>query len=146
MSKSKPPLRKPSVDLTKLDHFASAAGFSEPEPTPSRWLKIQVCQNYCILGIIGVRSDVVKGMDVPLSEPYLLKLRFIAQQTKWSQRKFCQVKLEEAIDREIEEILMSSKDKTFALVQSNPRRTDQPESPVSENGLNRTVKNGSSPT
>jgi hypothetical protein len=105
MSKLKPPLRKPSVDLTKLDHFAGAAGASETEPTP------QVAEAAIMPRLLypweesGVRSDVVKGMGVPLSEPYLLKLRFIAQHTKWSQRKFCQVKLEEAIDREIEEIL-----------------------------------------
>ena len=53
----------------------------------------------------SVREDVIKGMGVPLSEPYLLKLRFIAENTKWSQRKFCQAKVEEAIDREVKKIL-----------------------------------------
>jgi len=56
----------------------------------------------------GVREDVVKGMGVPLSEPYLLKLRFIAEHTKYSQRKFCRVRLQEAIDEEIAAILRGS--------------------------------------
>ena len=47
----------------------------------------------------------MKGMGVPLSEAHLLKLRFIAENTKWSQRKFCQAKLEEAIDNEITALL-----------------------------------------
>lgn len=102
----KPPLRK-TVDLRKLDDFA-AEGAAEPKspeleladkktktksPAKYPWEKA------------NVRTDVIKGMGVPLSEPYLLKLRFIAKHTIWSQRKFCQAKLEEAIDKEIKTLV-----------------------------------------
>ena len=53
----------------------------------------------------SVREDVVTGMGVPLSEPYLFELRFIAEHAKWSQRKFCRVRLEEAIDLEVAKII-----------------------------------------
>jgi hypothetical protein len=105
MSKPKPPLRKPAVDLNKLDQFASAVEVSEAEASPRATEARDIPRPSSPWEEVGVRADVVKGMGVPLSEPHLLKLRFIAEHTKWSQRKFCQVRLEEAIDNEVAAIL-----------------------------------------
>lgn len=92
------------VDLRKLDEFAAEGGANEPsagEPVQAE----EAHRSVYPWEDPNVRNDVIKGMGVPLSEPYLLKLRFIAEHTKWSQRKFCQVKLEEAIDQELNTIL-----------------------------------------
>ena len=105
MSKPKPPLRKPVVDLNKLDHFASAVGVSETERSPQAVETIEIPKPLHPWEDPSVRADVVKGMGVPLSESHLLKLRFIAEHTKWSQRKFCQARLEESIDNEVTAIL-----------------------------------------
>ena len=92
----KPKLRKPDVDLAQLDKFA---GGVELEPTEEKPKIIKPWE------APKVRADVIKGMGVPISEPHLLKLQFIAKHTKWSQRKFCQNKLEKAIDKEVKTIL-----------------------------------------
>ena len=94
MPKSKAPLRKPDVDLNKLDKFATQAD------KPKKIVKVKEKPKYPWEGP-KVKSDRLSGMGVPLTEPYLLKLRFIAQHTKWSQRKFCQERLQAAIDREV---------------------------------------------
>jgi hypothetical protein len=108
----KPPLRKPSssptVNLEELDRFAGAGEEVPSVPNDSRKSKAQKVAKTKISypwEKPGVRVDVIKGMGVPLSEPYLLKLRFIAENTKWSQRNFCKEKLAEAIDREVEDII-----------------------------------------
>jgi hypothetical protein len=115
MKTKKPPLRKPTpaVDMGRLDQFASL-GLSQPPvqeaPTMAN-LPVPVEEDTREPAIVypweqpDVREDVLKGMGVPLSEPYLLKLRFIAEHTKWSQRKFCRARLEEAIDRELAKIV-----------------------------------------
>jgi hypothetical protein len=100
-----------SLDMDKLHRFASDGDSAvNDKATPS---EIQE-ESYELEAVLPwerpeVREDVVKGMGVPLSEPYLLKLRYIAEHTKYSQRKFCQVRLEEAIDREIATLLMGQK-------------------------------------
>lgn len=101
MPKTKAPFKKPaSVDLMdKLDQFAGAVNETQAESRPLYpWEEPRV------------RADIIKGMGVPLSEPHLLKLRFIAENTKWSQRKFCQAKLEKAIDRETRAIIRALND------------------------------------
>lgn len=95
MSK-KPTLRKPEIDLTKLDQFASRI---ETEPTKEETSIVKPWENP------RVRDDVIKGIGVPLSEPHLMKLQFISKHTKYSMRKYCQIKLERAIDREVRLIL-----------------------------------------
>lgn len=49
----------------------------------------------------GVRDDVTKVYNLRLSEPYLLKLKYIADNTPNSMQKFCLDILEPAIDVEI---------------------------------------------
>ena len=104
----KPPLRKPpkkDLDLDQLDKFASK-GEAPRDEKPPKPKPVYPWQEP------GVRADVISGMGVPLSEPYLLKLRYIAQNTKWSQRKFCKVRLEAAIDREINKLIQSEPGQT----------------------------------
>lgn len=105
MSKIKAPLRKPDVDLmSKLDQFAGEVNETTESTPVAQAIKSTRSRKYPWEDS-KVRSDVVRGMGVPLTEPHLLKLRYIAENTKWSQRKFCQAKLEEAIDKEITAIM-----------------------------------------
>lgn len=53
---------------------------------------------------IGVRDDVTKVYNLRLSEPYLLKLKYIAEHTPDSMQKFCLNVLQDAIDEKIKEL------------------------------------------
>ena len=52
----------------------------------------------------GVRDDVLKVYNVRLPEPYLLKLKYIAEHTPDSMHKFCIDVLLPAIDAKIEDL------------------------------------------
>lgn len=52
-----------------------------------------------------IRNDMIKVYNLRLSEPYLLKLKYIAEHTPDSMQKFCLNVLEQAIDDKINEIL-----------------------------------------
>jgi len=52
----------------------------------------------------GVREDVKKAYNLRLPEPYLLKLKFIAEHTPDSMQKFCMDVLEKEIDKKIKEL------------------------------------------
>lgn len=52
-----------------------------------------------------IRNDMIKVYNLRLSEPYLLKLKYIAEHTPDSMQKFCLNVLEKAIDDKINEIL-----------------------------------------
>ena len=93
---AKPPIRKPEIDLSKLDAFA---GGLEKEVSDEKPTIVKPWEHP------RVRNDIVKGIGVPLTEPHLLKLQFIAKHTKFSMRKFCQKRLQYAIDREVKAIL-----------------------------------------
>jgi len=53
----------------------------------------------------GIREDVTKVYNLRLSEPYLLKLKYIAEQTPDSMQKFCKSILEKEIDNKINELI-----------------------------------------
>lgn len=53
----------------------------------------------------GVRADVTKVYNLRLSEPYLLKLKYIAEHTPNSMQKFCLKVMQDAIDFEIEKLI-----------------------------------------
>lgn len=55
---------------------------------------------------LGVREDVTKVYNLRLSEPYLLKLKYIAEHTPDSMQKFCLNVLQNAIDEKIKELMM----------------------------------------
>jgi hypothetical protein len=52
----------------------------------------------------GVREDVTKVFNLRLPETYLLKLKYIAENTPESMQKFCQNVMQEAIDAKIDEL------------------------------------------
>ena len=52
----------------------------------------------------GIRDDISKLYNLRLPEPYLLKLRFIAEHTPYSMQKFCLEVLLPAIDEKIDEL------------------------------------------
>lgn len=52
----------------------------------------------------GVRDDVTKVYNLRLPEPYLLKLKYIAEHTPDSMQSFCLNVIEEAIDKKIKEL------------------------------------------
>jgi len=52
----------------------------------------------------GVRDDVLKVYNLRLPEPYLLKLKHIADNTPKSMQKFCLDALLPAIDKEIKKL------------------------------------------
>ncbi|MGZ8942796.1 MAG: hypothetical protein ACXW00_08525 [Methylobacter sp.] len=53
----------------------------------------------------GVRDDVMKLFNLRMPEPYLLKLKYIAEHTPDSMQKFCWHAMQEAIDAKIEELI-----------------------------------------
>ncbi|MGZ8187827.1 MAG: hypothetical protein ACXWTP_00200 [Methylosarcina sp.] len=52
----------------------------------------------------GIRDDVMKLFNLRMPEPYLLKLKYIAEHTPDSMQKFCWHAVQEAIDAKIEEL------------------------------------------
>jgi hypothetical protein len=57
----------------------------------------------------GVRKDVIKVYNLRLPEAYLLKLKYIADNTPDSMHKFCLNVLQDAIDGKIEELTNNMK-------------------------------------
>ncbi len=53
----------------------------------------------------GVREDIKKLYNLRLSESYLLKLKYIAENTPDSMQKFCINILEKEIDKKIKELI-----------------------------------------
>ena len=51
-----------------------------------------------------MRDDVTKLYNLRLPEPYLLKLKYIAEHTPDSMQKFCLNVIEKEIDKEIKEL------------------------------------------
>ncbi|NTW99365.1 MAG: hypothetical protein HGB35_05465 [Geobacteraceae bacterium] len=92
--KSRPPV-KPKPDLDAF--IAGAEEKVIPKSAPKRkstypWEEA------------GVRKDVTKAFNLRLSEPYLLKLKYIAEHTPDSMQKFCLNLLEDAIDKKIKDL------------------------------------------
>jgi len=52
----------------------------------------------------SVRDDVTKVYNLRLSEPYFLKLKYIAEHTPDSMQKFCLATIEKEIDKKIKEL------------------------------------------
>jgi hypothetical protein len=57
-----------------------------------------------------VRAEIVKGYNVRIPEPYLLKLRFIAEKTPDSMQGFIAKVLFPAIDKKIDDLIKQIKD------------------------------------
>lgn len=78
---------------------------SEPAPTPSeRTVAPESAPASYPWEAPGVRADVVKVYNLRLPEPYLLKLKYIAERTPDSMQQFCLSALLPAIDAKIAEL------------------------------------------
>lgn len=94
--KSRPPSRK----TPDLDSFLSGA---EEKTTPKPKAQPKRKSTYPWESG-GVREDINKVYNLRLSEPYLLKLKYIAEHTPNSMQKFCINVLEKEIDKKIKEL------------------------------------------
>jgi hypothetical protein len=93
--KSRPPSKTNKQDL---DAFLSGAE-KKVNPTAAQQPKATYPWKES-----GIREDVTKVYNLRLSEPYLLKLKYIAEHTPDSMQKFCLNVLQEAIDAKIDEL------------------------------------------
>ena len=89
--KSRPPAKK----VPDLDSFLTGA---EERMTTKK------ANNTYPWEQASVREDVTKVYNLRLSEPYLLKLKYIAEHTPDSMQKFCISILEKEIDNKINEL------------------------------------------
>ncbi|ADE17010.1 hypothetical protein Nhal_4002 (plasmid) [Nitrosococcus halophilus Nc 4] len=89
--------RKPSsLQKDKIESFIEGAEHRQTEARlPSKGLPWEAPE---------VREDVAKVYNLRLPEPYLLKLKYIAEHTPHSMQSFCMDVLLPAIDKEIEEL------------------------------------------
>ncbi len=93
--KSRPPTKTPP----NLDDFISGAEEkTAPKKTQSKRKSHYPWEN------TGVREDINKVYNLRLSEPYLLKLKYIAEHTPESMQKFCLNVIEKEIDKKIKEL------------------------------------------
>lgn len=92
--KSRPPTR-PKRDL---DSFISGA---EEKTTPKPITKRKQSLPW---DDPTVREDVTKVYNLRLSEPYLLKLKYIAEHSPESMQKFCLNVIEKEIDKRIKDL------------------------------------------
>lgn len=100
MSKLKSKLPGSNVNIQNLDAFIAGAETQKiATGTISKTSDIYPWQE------LGVRDDVLKTYNLRLPEPYLLKLKYIAEHTPNSMQKFCLNVIEDAIDKKIEELI-----------------------------------------
>ncbi len=85
----RPPMAKTA------DDFIEAAGSKKPKLAKDDlpWLQP------------GVRDDILKIMSLRMTEPYHLKLKYIADNTKYSQTSFGLEVVQKAIDAKIGELI-----------------------------------------
>jgi hypothetical protein len=102
MSKLKSKLPGTSANVQDIDAFISGAETkSKPAPV-TRARKKEISYPWLEP---GVRDDVLKTYNLRLPEPYLLKLKFIAEHTPDSMQKFCMNVIVDAIDKKIEDLI-----------------------------------------
>jgi hypothetical protein len=90
--KSRPPVKKvPNLDsfLTGAEEKTTTKSAVSKNKDPYPWEQD------------NVRADVTKVYNLRLSEPYLLKLKYIAEHTPDSMQRFCINILEKEIDNKI---------------------------------------------
>lgn len=114
MSDGKLKSRPPANSDISLDEFLGSAGTQTKEAEkaqPDRWgsEKVEGQSPEPESGPYpweapGVREDITKVFNLRLTEPYFLKLKYIAEQSPVSMQKFCLEILLPAIDAKIEEL------------------------------------------
>ncbi len=93
--KSRPPMKKtPNLD----DFISGAEEKTAPKKTLHKRNSVYPWEDS------NVREDVIKPYNLRLPEPYLLKLRYIAEHTPDSMHKFCMTILGKEIDKKIKEL------------------------------------------
>ncbi len=94
-----------------LAAFIGGAGVPTPEPiaaiaaTPEPIAPPQTPLTPYPWEMPGIREDVAKVYNLRLPEPYLLKLKYIAEHSPASMQQFCLSRLLPAIDAKIAELL-----------------------------------------
>lgn len=97
-SKLKSRLPGTSGNVQDIDAFITGAeARTSPEPSPKRKTVYPWEEE-------GVRKDVKKPFNLRFSEPYLLKLKFISENTPNSMQMFCLNAVQDAIDKKIKEL------------------------------------------
>ena len=91
--------RLPGKKAPDLDAFLSGAEEKTEPKKPSAKRKSKYSWENP-----GVREDVTKVYNLRLTEPYLLKLKYIAEHTPDSMQKFCMDVIEKEIDKKIKEL------------------------------------------
>jgi len=91
--------RLPGKKTAELDAFISGA---EEKTTPKK--EVIKRKSTYPWESENVREDVKKPYNLRLSEPYLLKLKFISEHTPGSMQKFCMSVIEKEIDNKIKEL------------------------------------------
>lgn len=98
--------RKPKAPETpSVDDFIAGAG--QPPPAASEMIPshpISYDMELLPWDDPKVRADVLKVYNLRLPEPYLLKLKYIAEHTPDSMQKFCLDALLPAIDAKITQL------------------------------------------
>jgi hypothetical protein len=95
-------------DADALEAFIGGAGVHLSEPTASAPPETTAVPEAAPISYPweapGVRADVAKVYNLRLPEPYLLKLKYIAEHTPDSMQQFCLSVLLPAIDARIEDL------------------------------------------
>lgn len=87
-----------------LEAFVGGAGVQPTEPPALAPTTPEAAPPLYPWEAPGVRADVAKVYNLRLPEPYLLKLKHIAEHTPDSMQQFCLSVLLPAIDARIEEL------------------------------------------
>lgn len=114
MSDGKLKSRPPTSNDISLDEFLGSAGTQTKEAEKARpdWWSLENAEEPAPAPepgpypweAPGVREDITKVFNLRLTEPYFLKLKYIAEQSPVSMQKFCLEILLPAIDTKIEEL------------------------------------------
>lgn len=97
--------RKPK----SVDEFIEGANGAAPDPDEGSVPKKREYTKRYPWEHPKVREEIIKGYNLRIPEPYLLKLRFIAEKTPDSMQGFITKVLFQAIDKKIEELTKTSK-------------------------------------
>ena len=87
-----------------LEAFIGGAGVHTPEPSAPTPTAPETAPALYPWEVPGVRADIAKVYNLRLPEPYLLKLKYIAEHTPDSMQQFCLNVLLPAIDARIAEL------------------------------------------